>query len=66
MDYFDISREETMAFGDGDNDLDMLAFVNTGIAMGNGSENVKKIAEYITDPVDNDGIFNAVKRYGLI
>ena len=55
-----------MAFGDEDNDLDMIAYVKTGIVMGNGSDNMKKIADYITESVDNNGIYNAVRHYGLI
>ena len=66
MKYFDLKQDETMAFGDEDNDLDMIAYVKTGIVMGNGSDNMKKIADYITDSVDNNGIYNAVRHYGLI
>ena len=66
MKYFDLKQDETMAFGDEDNDLDMIAYVKTGIVMGNGSDNMKKIADYITESVDNNGIYNAVRYYGLI
>ena len=66
MKYFGLKQDETMAFGDADNDLDMIAYVKTGIVMGNGSDNMKKIADYITDSVDNNGIYNAVRHYGLI
>ena len=66
MEHFNIRRDETMAFGDEDNDLDMIEYVETGIVMGNGSDNMKKIADYITDSVDDDGILNAVKHFGLI
>ena len=66
MKYFDLKQDETMAFGDADNDLDMITYVKTGIVMGNGSDNMKKIADYITDSVDNNGIYNAVRHYGLI
>ena len=66
MKYFGLKQDETMAFGDEDNDLDMIAYVKTGIVMGNGSDNMKKIADYITDSVDNNGIYNAVRHYGLI
>ena len=66
MKYFDLKQDETMAFGDADNDLDMITYVKIGIVMGNGSDNMKKIADYITDSVDNNGIYNAVRHYGLI
>lgn len=51
---FDIS--ETMAFGDGGNDIPMLQHAAVGIAMGNASDEVKKAADVVTTSVDNDGI----------
>ena len=41
LDYFNISPENAIAFGDGDNDIDMLEYVGLGIAMGNGSTALK-------------------------
>ena len=64
--YFQISQKETMAFGDSENDIDMLEFVHIGIAMGNGNSQVKKLADYVTDDIDEDGIYNALVHYGLI
>ncbi len=66
MDAFGIAREEIMAFGDADNDIDMLAFAGIGIAMGNGCENAKKTADYVTADIDEDGIFRALVHFGLI
>lgn len=63
--YFGIKREETMAFGDGGNDIEMLEWAGTGIAMGNAEEKVKNIADYITTTVDNDGIKNAIDKLVL-
>ena len=57
---------EAMAFGDGENDLEMLKTVNIGIAMGNGEEQVKQVANYVTTDIDNNGIYNASKHYKLI
>lgn len=59
-------RSEIMAFGDGDNDIDMLEFAGIGVAMGNADDKVKEIADYVTDTVDNDGIYKALKHFGLI
>ena len=53
---FDIS--ETMAFGDGGNDITMLRHAATGIAMGNADNNVKAAADIVTSSVDEDGIAN--------
>ena len=65
-DYFNIPISQTMAFGDGINDLEMLQMVNTSIAMGQGVEEIKKIATYITDAVDNDGLYKALKYFKCI
>lgn len=61
-----VSIEETMAFGDSENDLGMIGNVGIGVAMGNASEKLKEIADYITDRVDNDGIKKALKHFDLI
>jgi hydroxymethylpyrimidine pyrophosphatase-like HAD family hydrolase len=55
-----------MAFGDGENDSAMLQFVGCGIAMGNAVEATKESADYITDSVDQDGIWNALVALKLI
>ena len=62
----DIPHENTFAFGDSANDLEMLAYVAHSIAMGNGTEEVKNTAEYVTRSVDKDGILHGLKHYGLI
>ena len=62
----DLDRSEVMAFGDGENDIEMLKFAGIGVAMGNASDEVKAAADYVTDSVDNNGIENALKHFGLI
>lgn len=64
--YYDLKLEETMGFGDGGNDLPMLKHVAISIAMGNANDEVKSIADYVTDDVDNDGIIKAIKHFKLI
>ena len=61
-----ISREQTFAIGDSENDLTMFSMAGTTICMGDGMEKLKEKADYITDPVLEDGIFNALKHFGLI
>ncbi len=61
-----IDRSRTMAFGDGENDLDMLEYVQVGVAMGNGGEDVKKVADYVTSGIDDDGVADALRHFGLI
>lgn len=58
-----ITQDETMAFGDGENDIEMLEFVKYGIALGNGVDKLKEVADYITTDIDDDGIKNAVEKY---
>lgn len=66
INHFGIKLEETMAFGDGGNDIDMIKHAGIGIAMANGREDVKKIADYVTTSVDEDGITNALKYYKVL
>ncbi len=64
--YFKIPLSETVAFGDSMNDYDIIKAAGKGIAMGNAMEELKKAADYVTDPIDQDGIKNACLHYGLI
>lgn len=61
-----ISPQEMMAFGDAQNDMDMIEYAGVGIAMGNAEEGVKQIADDVTTEVDQDGIANALRKYGLV
>lgn len=61
VEYVGGSMEETYAFGDSMNDLDMIKAVHTGIVMDNGQDELKKIGQYVTDTPEDDGIMNAVK-----
>lgn len=60
------SMDQVCAFGDATNDIEMLTEVGTGIAMGNASEQVKSIADWVTKPVHEDGIEFGLKKLGLI
>ncbi len=66
LDMYDINLDEAVAFGDGGNDLAMFGVVGTSIAMGNANPEVKEQADYTTDRVDEDGIYNACVKLGLI
>ncbi|MCM1388001.1 MAG: Cof-type HAD-IIB family hydrolase [Bacillus sp. (in: Bacteria)] len=57
-----INREETAAFGDADNDVDMLRYAGCGIAMENASETCKAAADFITKHHDEDGIAYALQH----
>ena len=57
---YGISRDEIMAFGDGENDIDMLQYAQIGVALGDANEKVKACADYVTDRVMDDGIEKAL------
>lgn len=60
---YGIKREEIIAFGDSENDIDMLTFAGTGVAMGNAFEHVKSISDFVTKSNDEDGIVYALDKY---
>ena len=64
--HFNIDIDETMAFGDGENDIDMIQHCKIGVAMANGVDSLKAVADYVTDDIDEDGVYNALKYYKLI
>ncbi len=57
---------ETMAFGDGGNDMSIICRAGTGVAMGNAGEALKEAADFVTDTVDRDGVAKALKHFGII
>lgn len=59
-------KEDTIAFGDAKIDIPMLEYCATGVAMGNGGEEIRAMADYITDDVNEDGLWNAFRHFGLI
>lgn len=66
LEYYGIDKSETIAFGDGENDVDMFGAVGTAVAMGNACASAKAAADYVTDKVLDDGIWNALVRLGII
>jgi hypothetical protein len=66
IDEYQLRRGQTMAFGDGQNDIDMIRYAGIGVAMGNGVEPLKAEADYVTTDIDDNGIANALRHFGLI
>lgn len=64
--YLGADRADTIAFGDAKVDIPMLEYCAYGVAMGNGGEEIKKMADYITDDVEQDGLYHAFEKLGLI
>lgn len=63
LDHFGITTDECAAFGDAENDMEMLKAVKYGVAMGNADENFKKRLNYTTLTNDEDGIVHFLKEY---
>lgn len=66
LEHLGLSRQQAMAFGDGENDISMLRCVGTGVAMGNANDTVKAAADYITAGVEEGGLCAALTYYGLL
>lgn len=64
--YLGLDIKDTIAFGDAKIDIPMLEYCAIGVAMGNGGEEIKKIADFITDDVEEDGLYKAFKKLELI
>lgn len=66
LDYYDLTAAESMAFGDGGNDIEMLSYAGIGVAMGNANDTVKKAADFVTKDIDQDGILYALKHFKIL
>ena len=63
---FGIGREEIIAFGDGENDIDMIQYAGVGVAMGNGADRLKAAADFVTAAVDEEGVPHALRHFGIL
>ncbi|NMB43848.1 MAG: Cof-type HAD-IIB family hydrolase [Clostridiales bacterium] len=66
LEFLDVDKKDTYAFGDSNNDMEMLDYVEYGIAMGNAYPDVLKKARYKTKSIYEDGIYYGLKDFGLI
>ena len=61
--YFDIPEDRIIAFGDEDNDLEMIDYAGVGVAMGNAIDDLKSIAKHVTATNEEDGIGSFLEEY---
>ncbi len=66
LQYYGYKPENAMSLGDNPNDIEMLQFTGISVAMGNAIKEVKEVADYITDDIDDDGWAKSMKHFGLI
>lgn len=62
-DHYQIPRERIIAFGDEDNDVEMIKYAGVGVAMKNAIPKLKNIANYVTDTNENDGVATFLSEY---
>lgn len=66
IDHLGASQADTIAFGDAKIDISMLDYCAVGVAMGNGGAEILAMADMITDDVEEDGLYNAFEKLGLL
>jgi hydroxymethylpyrimidine pyrophosphatase-like HAD family hydrolase len=57
------SREQTVAFGDGENDVELVEWADYGIAVANAHERVKAVADWICPPAEEEGVAQVLDAY---
>lgn len=62
-DYYNIPVSETMAFGDQNNDITMIKSAGIGVAVGNATEELKNVADFVTKSIDEDGVVYAIEKF---
>lgn len=66
LDTLDIPLERAYGFGDSENDREMLSLLPNSICMGNGKDEIKKIAAFVAPNLSDDGIYKALQHFKLI
>lgn len=66
LEHFGWDASQSIAFGDGGNDEDMLRYAGLGVAMGNAVDETKAVADYVTGDADHDGILSALKHFEIL
>lgn len=66
LEHYSISKDESIAIGDGANDIEMLKAVGIGVAMGNAKDDVKAHADLVCKDVSEDGVYQFLKENKII
>ena len=61
--YYGIEKNDILSIGDQDNDIELLKAGGIKVCMGNGTENLKACADFVTDTIENDGFVKAIEKY---
>ena len=61
--YYNIKPENTIAIGDGHNDIGMLSVCHHKVAMGNAHPDLLQVANHVTDRIENQGVLKFLKNY---
>ena len=64
--YLGADKKDTIAFGDAKIDIPMFEYCEIGVAVASGGDEIKAVADFVTDAVADDGIYNAFKKLNLI
>ena len=63
--FYNLRSKEIMCIGDNENDISMIKYAGMGVAMGNGEEYVKQLADFVTDTNNNNGVAKAIEKFIL-
>lgn len=66
LDHYRLTFQQVIFFGDSGNDLELIRDAGLGIAMGNAIPEVKAAADYVTDPIGRNGVWNALRHFHLL
>ena len=60
---YGLNKEEVLAIGDQNNDIEMIEMAGVGVAMGNGTLQIKERADYVTEQIENNGFVKAIDKF---
>lgn len=61
--YLKINKDEIIAIGDADNDIEMIEYAGLGVAMGNAKDEIKKLANFVTKSNEEDGVAYVIDKF---